>query len=262
MERKTIYRVMVSSTYKELADHRRAVRDAMPAQRLLPLAMEDDAALPDQDLIMHPDHPVPMAEVGKESGAKQKLTAFVKLAKKDRIYAEFKSVDDLRTKVVQSLVKLREVLDGRVPPSEPPAQPQQAPTLPTIPSEGGMSKAAALSNIPIRVPVHFLGRDDAIAVIDAALTPRAGRMAIAALQGLRGVGKSTLAAAYAELRRADYRATWWVRAQTADGVRPDFVALGVRLGWVAADAKEVEAFEAVRERLKDEGEGVLLVYDN
>jgi len=262
MERKTIYRVMVSSTYKELADHRRAVRDAMPAQRLLPLAMEDDAALPDQDLIMHPDHPVPMAEVGKESGAKQKLTAFVKLAKKDRIYAEFKSVDDLRTKVVQSLVKLREVLDGRVPPSEPPAQAQQAPTLPTIPSEGGMSKAAALSNIPIRVPVHFLGRDDAIAAIDAALTPRAGRMAIAALQGLRGVGKSTLAAAYAERRRADFRATWWVRAQTADGMRADLVALGVRLGWVAADAKEVEAFEAVRERLKDEGEGVLLVYDN
>ncbi len=41
-----------------------------------------------------------------------------------------------------------------------------------------------VSNIPIRVPMHFLGRNDAIAAIDAALTPRAGRMAIAALHGL------------------------------------------------------------------------------
>ena len=51
MEKKRIYRVMVSSTYNELADHRRDIREAMPAQRMLPLAMEDDAALPDQDLI-------------------------------------------------------------------------------------------------------------------------------------------------------------------------------------------------------------------
>ena len=51
MERKTTYSVMVSSTYTELVDHRRAVREAMLGQRLLPIAMEDDAALPDQDLI-------------------------------------------------------------------------------------------------------------------------------------------------------------------------------------------------------------------
>jgi ATP-dependent DNA ligase len=28
------------------------------------------------------------------------------------------------------------------------------------------------------------------------------------------VGKTTLAAAYAERHRGDYRATWWIRAQT------------------------------------------------
>src|SRR5207302_370722 len=39
------------STYQELAEHRRAVRDAMLGQRMLPVALEDDAALPDQDLI-------------------------------------------------------------------------------------------------------------------------------------------------------------------------------------------------------------------
>ena len=79
---------------------------------------------------------------------------------------------------------------------------------------------------------------------------------------MRGVGKTTLAAAYAERRRADYRATWWMRAQTADAMRADLVSLGVRLGWVAADEKEEPALTAVRERLRDEGERLLLIYDN
>jgi hypothetical protein len=169
MEQKAIYSVMVSSTYTELAEHRQALREAMPGLRLLPVAMEYDAALPNHDLIdaslakvdesdayvglisyrygqrpesenrnpnglsltelefrravergipicmfiMHGDHPVPRQEVGKERGVKKKLESFIRLAKKDRIYAEFKSPADLRTKAIQSLVKLREVLERR-----------------------------------------------------------------------------------------------------------------------------------------------------
>jgi hypothetical protein len=45
-------------------------------------------------------------------------------------------------------------------------------------------------------------------------------------------------------------------------MRADLVSLGVRLGWVAADEMEEPALEAVRGRLKDEGEGLLLIYDN
>ena len=120
----------------------------------------------------------------------------------------------------------------------------------------------ALSNIPISVPRHFLGRDDALAAIDTALKRDEGRVAITALHGLRGVGKTTLAAAYAERHRNDYRATWWIRAQTESTMRADLVALGVRLGWVAADEKEEPALDTVRERLRDEGEGLLLIYDN
>ena len=82
------------------------------------------------------------------------------------------------------------------------------------------------------------------------------------VHGLRGVGKTTLAAAYAERQKGNCRATWWIRAQTPDTMRADLVSLGVRLGWIAADEKEEPALEAVRERLRDEGEGLLLVYDN
>jgi tetratricopeptide (TPR) repeat protein len=127
-----------------------------------------------------------------------------------------------------------------------------------FPGEGGV----AVSNVPIAVPEHFLGREDALAAVDAALKRHEGRVAVTAVHGLRGVGKTTLAAAYAERHRGQYRATWWVRAQTADSMRADLVSLGVRLGWVAADEKEAPAFEQVMERLRHEGEGLLIIYDN
>ncbi|WP_052402549.1 tetratricopeptide repeat protein [Muricoccus aerilatus] len=122
--------------------------------------------------------------------------------------------------------------------------------------------AFAASNIPVRVPTHFIGRDDALAEIHAALGRYEGRVAITALHGMRGVGKTVLAAAYAEWRRSDYRATWWVRAQTESTMRADIVALGVRLGWVGAEENEDPALATVVERLRHEGEGILLLYDN
>ena len=123
-------------------------------------------------------------------------------------------------------------------------------------------KVFAVSNIPIRIPEHFLGRDHALAEIEGALKRGEGRVAITTLHGLRGVGKTVLAAAYAERHRAEYRATWWIRAETPDTMRADLVSLGVRLGWVAAGEKEEPALEIVRERLRNEGDGLLLIYDN
>lgn len=45
-------------------------------------------------------------------------------------------------------------------------------------------------------------------------------------------------------------------------MRADLVALGARLQWTKADAKEEDALAAVMERLRNEGEGILLIYDN
>jgi tetratricopeptide (TPR) repeat protein len=123
-------------------------------------------------------------------------------------------------------------------------------------------QAFAVANIPLHVPAHFVGRDDALAAIEAVLRRVADGPAVAALYGLRGVGKTTLAAAYAERHRSDYRATWWIGAQTEDRIRTDLVALGTRLRWVTADDKEPEALAIVAERLKQEGDGILLIFDN
>jgi class 3 adenylate cyclase/tetratricopeptide (TPR) repeat protein len=123
-------------------------------------------------------------------------------------------------------------------------------------------KVFAFTNIPIRVPTHFMGRDDALAVIETALKRYEGRVAITALHGLRGVGKTTLAAAFAERHRGDYRATWWIRAQSDTTMRADLMALGIRLGWVGVDEKEEQAVAAVMERLRYEGNRILLIFDN
>jgi tetratricopeptide (TPR) repeat protein len=119
----------------------------------------------------------------------------------------------------------------------------------------------AVSNIPIRLPTHFIRRDEELVEIDAALARYQGRVAIA-LHGLRGVGKTIFAVAYAERHRDDYRATWWIRAQTEPSIRADLVGLGVRLGWVGVEDKEEPALAAVMERLRHEGEGILLIFDN
>jgi tetratricopeptide (TPR) repeat protein len=124
------------------------------------------------------------------------------------------------------------------------------------------ARTGPASNIPIRVPPLFMGRDDALAAIEAALARYQGRVAVTALHGLRGVGKTTLAAAYAERHRSEYRVTWWIRAQTEPSMRADMVALGARLGWVGADDKEEPALAAVMEQLGAADEAMLLVYDN
>jgi tetratricopeptide (TPR) repeat protein len=124
------------------------------------------------------------------------------------------------------------------------------------------STLVALSNIPIRVPEHFVGRDLELAQLRGALAHREGRVAITALHGLRGLGKSVLAAAYAELHRADYRATWWIRADTEYGIRADLVGLGVRLGWVDPEETEQAALAKVLDRLAHDGDHILLIYDN
>jgi hypothetical protein len=116
-------------------------------------------------------------------------------------------------------------------------------------------KVFAVSNIPIREPEHFMGRDDTLAEIETKLKRNEGRVAITALHGLRGVGKTTLAAVYAERHRSDYRATWWIRAETEAGLRADVVALGVRLGWVGADDNEEWAVEAVMGTAAPRGRG-------
>jgi tetratricopeptide (TPR) repeat protein len=115
---------------------------------------------------------------------------------------------------------------------------------------------------------HFMGRD--LDVIENALK----RGPVIALWGMPGVGKSTVAAAYADrCYKSVYRVTWWVQADTESGIRGGLGKLGDRLGWLRADeevrtdekapaGEKDTALTTVLERLAEEGDKILLIYDN
>ena len=108
-----------------------------------------------------------------------------------------------------------------------------------------------------------MGRDERSPAIETALTRYEGRVAITALHGLRGVGKTTLGRGLCGTAIAATTARPGGSGRRREAtMRADLVALGVRLGWVAADEKEEPALAAVMERLRHEGEGILLIYDN
>jgi tetratricopeptide (TPR) repeat protein len=202
--------------------------------------------------LMGDGHRVVRADVETDPEKIKKLEAFRERAKRateagtvERVYAVFEDLSDFSKKVAHAVAKLAVALPASA----------AEPTAPTAPTP-------TLSNISIRVPEHFLGRDDAMAAVAMALARDAGRVAITALHGLRGVGNTTLAAAFALRHAKDYRATWWIRAQTPETMRADLVGLGVRLGWVAEGVPEETAVATVLALLRDEGGGVLLIYDN
>jgi tetratricopeptide (TPR) repeat protein len=199
--------------------------------------------------VMGDEHPVKSADVETDPDKKKKLDEFRKRAKRmraggetQRVYRAFENLEQFSSMVDAAVGNLVQSIRSEKP----------------ITDRGAHR---ALSNIPIAVPRHFFGRDADLAAIKAALNS-GGRAALIALHGLRGLGKTTLAAAYAERHRADYRATWWIRAETESTMRADLVGLGVQLGWVAAEEKEEPALAVALERLRDEGNGILLVYDN
>ena len=101
----------------------------------------------------------------------------------------------------------------------------------------------------------------------AALT-RAGAKGLideAALAGMGGVGKTTLARAYAFRHRGDYHGIWWLRAEREETLIEDLIALGCRFDPTLArwEDEEAAAREALALIVKDPAnQPWLLVYDN
>jgi tetratricopeptide (TPR) repeat protein len=207
--------------------------------------------------IMGDEHAVKKADVESEPDKRKKLDDFrerAKLVRSDgevqRVYETFNDLEEFSQAAAIAIGNLVRRLDRLEPPER--AESEKADRKPQ----------ATISNIPITLPRHFLGRDDDLAAIDEALRIGEGRAAIAALHGLRGVGKTTLAVVYARRHQERYRATWWIRAETQVTLRADLVGLGVQMGWVAVDAAEEAGVAEVINRLSSEGEGILLIYDN
>ena len=127
-----------------------------------------------------------------------------------------------------------------------------------------------IAKIPIRPPLHFLGRkrdllrmwDKLEGEIRSGFAPPT-----IALHGIRGVGKTSLAVTYANAHLDHYRVRWWLNAGSTDLLCDGLRSLGLALGWITdGGAKEEEdgraAARSVLSHLNVQGDGILLIYDN
>ncbi|MEV4025377.1 tetratricopeptide repeat protein, partial [Actinosynnema sp. NPDC050801] len=126
-----------------------------------------------------------------------------------------------------------------------------------------MESVAAVPGVG-RVPVGsgvFVGRLGELARLEAAVAGSGGRAVVVAVHGLGGVGKSTLAARFAEVHAGRFSPVWWVTADSSAAVETGLAELAVAVAPEAAVLPSEQRVE-LGVRWLATHEGWLLVLDN
>jgi tetratricopeptide (TPR) repeat protein len=120
--------------------------------------------------------------------------------------------------------------------------------------------------VPPRI-AGFTGRADALERVDAILTSdqpvAVTQLGRAAVQGMGGVGKTSLVVEYAHRYRNLYDGVWWCPAETRASLLTSLAALAVELDAASPEEAGIEAAaRAALRRLSEQRDIWLLVYDN
>ena len=111
-------------------------------------------------------------------------------------------------------------------------------------------------------PTAYQDRADVLAALTG--PPTGGRVSVVfAVTGLRGVGKSQIAAACARQRLGEgWPVVAWLNAEDREGLLAGYAQLAAALGLAADEPDSAEAALRVRHWLEAGGEGCLIVLDN
>ncbi|RKE19608.1 tetratricopeptide repeat protein [Streptomyces sp. TLI_171] len=109
-----------------------------------------------------------------------------------------------------------------------------------------------------------IGRDDALTWLRATLTSTGGSAITqaSAVHGLGGIGKTTLALAYAHRHRPDYTVIWWINADSPARIEQSLADLARRLLPAWADKAPQDACAEWAKTWLQWHPGWLLIFDN
>ena len=161
------------------------------------------------------------------------------------------------------------------PPQSPPAVPVAELAVPTLPALTPVPTAVALATEPsaggiqrvvsahVRGLTEVVGRETELAVLRAAFTDpaRQSRPIWRVLTGLGGVGKTSLARAYAQRYQQHYGLVWWIRAEDPEVIAGEFRAFLDILSPPFAEQAQ-DPVHAVHAILANRTDPWLLVLDN
>jgi tetratricopeptide (TPR) repeat protein len=152
------------------------------------------------------------------------------------------------------------LLHGRKKVTEVPSGTQDG----ALPASIGGDAPVVVGEIP-QEPLGFQPRADLLEVLDAP-GPGARVIVVHAVTGMRGVGKTHLAAAYARARLAErWRLVAWINAEDPASTLAGLTAVADALGLADDEANQgpIENFgPVVRHWLEAQGDRCLLVFDN
>jgi predicted ATPase len=185
----------------------------------------------------------------------------------DYLAATTTDVQDYLTLLAERTTELLPRPTPAVPATEPPVP--TPPSLTTVPSAVALSTEPSAGGVPrvvsalVQGLTEVIGRDTELAALRAAFTDsaRRDRPIWRVLTGLGGVGKTSLARAYAQRYQEHYGLVWWIRAEDREAVAAEFRALLDILSphYAAQTHDPVQAVHAI---LANRPDPWLLVLDN